>query len=448
MKAKWRRYAIGVCALSISVGGYFVLRPNWRTASEAELRAVVDPQLLEPVPKDPEAQARYRRLVAALKPVRTVSTAALSRGTKPPPTGTFLRREGAALKAVRAILNQGPVEAPHPNVRQPQAPNAVVLRSRVLGLTSEGVLLCRAQRFAEGVDLLLLALQLARTVAVGARGFLVWDQTALSVTDATYFIAQCVPTLPEKEVRRMLTHFPETPQSDPTLLTSLRVDFQMEVLPALADPEAWVRRTSPNVDPDLALTRAAITPGRPRSQIVLDGYDALETARAASDHFMLAMKDASQAQNRHLTASEKAFNDRIARLPPDLAAGKTGWALPWQRFQDRVQMRRHPNAFGIQLLFAQFHPVVYAVNPSDERRSNEEAVRALLGLRLYQLQTGNRAPTLDAVVKRGILTSIPYDFFACRPLRYAPSRRRLWSAGWNRHDDAGIRTLDQPFTTP
>ncbi|GAG07746.1 unnamed protein product, partial [marine sediment metagenome] len=70
-------------------------------------------------------------------------------------------------------------------------------------------------------------------------------------------------------------------------------------------------------------------------------------------------------------------------------------------------------------------------------RTEREATRAFLAVRLYQMRTGRLPDSLDELVKENILPSVPVDMFADKPLRYDPKRRLIWSVGPDEVDDGG-----------
>jgi len=71
-------------------------------------------------------------------------------------------------------------------------------------------------------------------------------------------------------------------------------------------------------------------------------------------------------------------------------------------------------------------------------RTEREATRATLAIRLYERRHAELPSDLQVLVAKGILSSVPTDYFARKPLRYSKDRRLLWSVGPNEMDDGGV----------
>lgn len=68
-----------------------------------------------------------------------------------------------------------------------------------------------------------------------------------------------------------------------------------------------------------------------------------------------------------------------------------------------------------------------ARTPSKRRRAS--ATLAVLAIARFEDRTGTRPATLNDLVAAGILTAVPADPYADRPLRYDAIRQLLWSVG-------------------
>lgn len=62
-------------------------------------------------------------------------------------------------------------------------------------------------------------------------------------------------------------------------------------------------------------------------------------------------------------------------------------------------------------------------------RALREATRAVLAVRLYQIQRGRLPDDLQSLVTAGLLTAVPADPFAEEPLGYSRERAEVWSVG-------------------
>jgi hypothetical protein len=70
-------------------------------------------------------------------------------------------------------------------------------------------------------------------------------------------------------------------------------------------------------------------------------------------------------------------------------------------------------------------------------RTEREAIRAILGLLIFERQKGQLPGSLKALVEEKILPSLPQDFFSGVPLAYSRERRLIWSVGEDGTDDNG-----------
>ena len=70
-------------------------------------------------------------------------------------------------------------------------------------------------------------------------------------------------------------------------------------------------------------------------------------------------------------------------------------------------------------------------------RTEREAIRALLGLIIFERKKGVLPAKLSDVVDAGILDSLPFDPFANAPLSYSRDRCIVWSVGQDGVDDDG-----------
>ena len=62
--------------------------------------------------------------------------------------------------------------------------------------------------------------------------------------------------------------------------------------------------------------------------------------------------------------------------------------------------------------------------------TKHEMTRAVLALRLYELQNGGTAaPDLSTLVKNREIPSLPIDLFQLQPLKYDPKRQLVYSLG-------------------
>jgi hypothetical protein len=110
--------------------------------------------------------------------------------------------------------------------------------------------------------------------------------------------------------------------------------------------------------------------------------------------------------------------------------------------------RSEPNIYGLLL----FKKTVRLVNSTHERsvklKCEINLLRAAIALMIIKAETGNYPDTLDEVVKKGLLSELPIDFFSDKPLRYAPEHRCIWSIGSDGISNGGESKTDVIFLLP
>lgn len=422
---------IGSILTLVAVGLYFLLRPGWRTASEAQVRSVVDPALLESAySKDRAAQDRYRRLLGTLKEIKTVEPKApqFAWVQRARDSQGFLRHEGARIEQVRAILNEGPYEAAYPQ----SASERAAIRDLILGLRGEGTYLIQSGQAYAGLDLLLLSLQLARRQAGGMASEDDPVADISLVSEAYTSIIQCIPSLSESDLSRIEAYLPRDQEDNSDYQRALRLHFQRQVLPLLADPVKWAQAQP---SPEEALVSAASSPDRGPSRVVVVGYDALATGRQANRLFSALYAGAALPPKRRPQDGQSLLSELMRSLPSlgdNLNAPGDAPFVAWER----LETRRVPNAFGKQLLIGRYAKLADSLKLIDIRQSHVVLLRTHIAVQRYRLrQRGVPPRSLEELVSAGYLPSVPQDVFGTGPLRYTPTTFLITSPqGGNRVD--------------
>lgn len=70
-------------------------------------------------------------------------------------------------------------------------------------------------------------------------------------------------------------------------------------------------------------------------------------------------------------------------------------------------------------------------------RTERNVTRALLALRIFELEKGRRPGSLEELVEVRLLNAVPMDLFANAPFHYSPDTGILWSVGEDGVDDGG-----------
>lgn len=108
------------------------------------------------------------------------------------------------------------------------------------------------------------------------------------------------------------------------------------------------------------------------------------------------------------------------------------------------------NAVGQTLFYLTMPALNGVITAKCRSRSQVEATRTILALRVWELKHG-RLPDDLAALTPELLEAVPLDHFVGRPLHYLPERKLLYSVGENLQDDHGEakdaqdRRLDYPY---
>ncbi|HEV7225801.1 MAG TPA: hypothetical protein VGN42_24055 [Pirellulales bacterium] len=100
----------------------------------------------------------------------------------------------------------------------------------------------------------------------------------------------------------------------------------------------------------------------------------------------------------------------------------------------RDKLRQIDNPVGLLLAERETRLLPTCVTVLFRARTSREATKAVLAIRLFLIQRGRLPESLDVLVDAGLLSKVPNDPFADRPLRYSRERAVVWSVG---QDGAG-----------
>lgn len=406
---------IALAVAVVGIGAYLLLLPTWKTATEAEIRSVADPALLAAVPSETTTKTRYQRLLATIKDIRPAppTRAEFTDVLRHDNRQGFLIQEGARLGQLAAILNEGPFEAPYPQADSERT----AIRELVKGLGGEGTYLIRFGNPSAGLDLLLLALKLARRQAEGMASS---DEPVADislVSDAYEPIGISLSYLPESELSRVEAALPKEGEDNSDYQRALRLHFQRQLIPLLADPVKWAQ-TQPS--PDEALVEVASSPDRGPGRVVIVGYDALATGRLANRLFAALYAGAALPPKRRLQDGPSLLSELMRSLPSpgdNLNAPGDAPFVAWER----LETQRVPNAFGKQLLIGQYAKLADSLKLVDVRQHHVILLRTHIAVHRYRLRQGVPPRSLEELVSAGYLPSVPQDVFGTGPLPYAPT---------------------------
>ncbi len=418
---------LGTCVLA---SGWLSLRSKYISASTAEVRALVRPELLVVEPRDAAAEARYARFVAILKqmtwpPARPSAT--LTSPAERKATVAEWNVNARALSELEAILREGPLARHWSPAMGPvhRADGSRAFFSRLVR-TSEAF--AAGGNFTEATDLCLLGFRILgrfeERPALLAHYLLdygVEQQLLVHVIQISKKSRVDAVTL-----RRLLTATPHAQVIDPGLQMAARKEFQVMVLPWLNDPRSYFQKNDhmfvERVDGE---ANAALPPGT---------YDALATARRADELYGSFLKNAVLPATKQDRAPSLRLETEVATFPYFNGYGQ-GSDNSFQGVWTRFMMNRHRNSLGALLLYG--YGTIHYMGSSFNRRSIREIVRTALALRLFERENGKRAAGLQPLVDAGYLKRLPHDFNSGMTLRYDPTSRKLWSIGSDMKDDGG-----------
>ncbi|MGV3614940.1 MAG: hypothetical protein ACO1SV_06355 [Fimbriimonas sp.] len=436
MNRNLRAFVITVGVSGALLGTAFLgFRTTWRTATEAEVRAAIAPELLAVDQADLQAQDRLDRLnrIAARMDFRELfvrvepDAEVLDR---------FLKREDQNIREVRALVAEGPFQRDAKPAKPAPFTEAGTQRHLTRTLALAGDYEAKAGRPKEAVSLLLLAYGVVGRLG-DARNSVLTSLSSYGNETLLYSeIRDTLRFLPESELAVLAAGLQDPPGEREAMRRTIRSEFQSKILPILPDPVAWARRQAPGDDPTSLL--AGLTTGkREDPSSGFGNYDALQTARDASRIYALAMQNADRSGGSQDTRGYIYARELFDSLPVRRPAPKGRFPKYFNDLRYRLELGRVPNTLGRAILST--HPANRAwILDYQSIRTAREGLRTLIGLQRFRLKVGRRAASLAEVVESGILPSLPSDPLGSGSLRYDSKKGRLWSVGWDGIDGGGL----------
>lgn len=430
---------LGTISLLV-ISGYAISRKRFSTASKEDLAKVVDPDLLLPIPNDSEHLARFARLQSLFETPWVESDA----DTPPEVRRTNFSQLETHLGKIEALLAEGPVQRPmrHSNKRND---SLIFQKGFFRALQTAIGAETKAGNHVRAIRLLRLGsrvLQALRSSARTQSEYLV-DGTCTAILHQA--VTGTVPRLDERELADLALMFTEAPPTDECLRNALHGEFQVHVWNILPNPLKGL--SDAGCGPDLLEEALEIDS--------VGNYDPVETTRILSNQY-------SEIRARALlprSATSSAFGawgsyrkvQALVDSLPRPAADKTGLQGRIDSVVHAWKMERTPNSFGIWLV-NNLRPLMSdsLMSLSYRLRTSQEGIRTLIALRRYQIKNGRLPTSLKALIDEGFLASMPLDYLsfakghrpgALVPLRYAPRRKLLWSAGLDGKDDGGPSSI-------
>lgn len=410
-------------------GSYLFARPTWKTASEAEVRAQLDRELLDFPADIPDARARYDRLTAILDRIPLTGVIEVTVGK----TSTAVHTKGAPhLKAMEALLREGPIQSPASEAKDSAVGKSLQLVREMTQAAPQEV---REGRPESAARLLRLVVLLHNRLMENARTTSDFQFGAARVGLLLRGLEDSLLGLRGDSLARLAAEMPPPRTDDPALLNSIRDDVRTYYIPMVADPVGWSVRDNPERPGQLL----GMVLQEDSETIRLRGnFDALETARDLNRALKPWRLNTSRLRDEEDRSGDAFLRSLDRSLPVSTAAGKQGIARQIADWRFSWEMARLPNSFGRRLL-ANFSNGAFQAfaDTSFRTRVCWEGMRTTIALRRYRLAKETSAPSLQALVDSGFLKKLPFDFFASGPFQYDPSRSVLWSIGSDGRDDGG-----------
>jgi len=95
----------------------------------------------------------------------------------------------------------------------------------------------------------------------------------------------------------------------------------------------------------------------------------------------------------------------------------------------REKLQQLDNPVGRLLADSAIGTLPSCVDMLFRNRALREATKAVLAVRLYQIQRGRLPDDMHSLVTAGVLAAVPADPFADAPLGYSRERAEIWSVG-------------------
>lgn len=433
----------------LGVAGWRLMQPKIKTASMAEVRAVLPKELLETLPPDVAAEERYKKLIALVSSLdeEELGTFASTKTIKQPAATIYARARAfwvthpSLCNDIMSILAAGPIQ-------WKPAPNSTLFgndwiplskcKTFVKSVTTSARLYGDDKQFNASIKLYVMAITLSdRMIADGCPLINCFEGVAME--------AVLVRSLDEAllgggfsggNCRQLLATMGPSPLADNYLAVSLRTDFQEYALKFIPDPTKNLK--------ELIWSMTDGSPGgefggeENKDEPISGTYDAIETAKLYAKIYSASMSNARQPFSR---VDKTIFDDldKDAKTLPVKAesASKQGFGSTWDRWKYRFAMDNGQNTLGRIIAGGNS-----AGNESQSAgascgwRALRDATRIALAARLYRADhAGKLPPTSDGFLS--YLGAWPQDPFNGKTMIYNPTKEVVYAVGKNLVDDGG-----------
>lgn len=391
-RTKLIAWLVGVLALGAA--GWWALVPRVRTATEAQVRAHVAPELLLPLPHPEGGLQRYEAARQAVQALYGNWRPHVAAAPGPP-----LDLRDPRVRRVMDILESGPLDR-SAEAFDPAAP----FYRFVQGLTAAALAAAgqgdweRVRQQMEAAYLLLDRLAASDIVLEQAYYTIVVETTVLK---AVLELA-ARRDLPAALAARCAVLLAVERHSPEQVRQFLRGEFQLRML-----------RQIPGFLVD--------GPGRERPWVPAGNYDPIETAVLMSDKFIETGRNAGLPPSRWSSAAA----DRIGQLWSEVESKPGGVvSMVAQALSYRIRMNTSHNSLGRMLAnfgtsrLATFGNTRLLMTRILEARTRREQVAAAVAVARFRRQQGRDPRDFGELVGVGLLPAAPLDHVKEQPLTF------------------------------
>jgi len=450
MKRLFRSTASKISALIVGLAGglcflgWRAIQPKIRTASLAEIRAVLPPELAEELPPvDVAAVDRFNKIHALAKSLDATDTSrmvdpVLSKSARSAITRRLWKSHPQLLPDLTSLLGAGPIQSPrteHSDQFQINLDLVALIRLLSVSATDNAV----RGDFQMGIQMLRLGVQLTDRIFASSDTTIAYLTAILLDGIASGAIEAVVTTtkFPASACRQILLDLPPSPLSDECLALSFKRDFQQIYLRRLPDP-----RTPAAMD----IEGIPLNEQPQHRDAMIGNYDALETARVLGATEKIKIDNAKRPLSHFDNSAEMVLKSEEESFPTKPDTEKSTLLSKIQDKLYRLEMNLTRNSMGGKLFFHSGMAGTLPITLSDQWRSHRDMVRVMLAAHIYRASHGGKLPdtTIGFVP---ILGKWPLDPFNGKPMLYNPKREIAYCVGPGLTDDGGLVVDPRSGTT-
>ena len=445
-------FVVGVILACLIGAGWRLFQPSVKLASEAEIRAVLPKELLEEIPEDPQAVARYKKLSALsaslkkddvdklLNPQPYAKSDGTGKSKLSIPqflalqykeTKRFWSVNPSFCSDLKTLVDSGPFEAPRPNTANVLFPELSSVKSVFKVLTTSARVYADFGDNQQSLDLMLLSVKLNKRLFSDG-GVVINYLVSIAceaITMRSVDLVCCKSTFPIEDCRIILKALDPAPTTDTYAREAMRTDFQCCALKVLAeDPRAKESQYASLVQMD--------SNDESNHDSFVGNYDSIETGKVWAKDVVGQMSNALKPLTSYDDSFDRFLDRDGATLPKEPDPEKTDeFGKWWGKLRFRFLMNNTHNTVGRVMVDSNMLGR-YMLQASARWRSVRDESRVLLASRIYRKEHGGRLPaSIEAF--EPILGAWPQDPFNGKKMLYLPKKEVVYTVGNNLVDDEG-----------